>query len=154
MSSVNYTGRTVDLFTLQGAEASGMRLLSPDIDFTSSKITTGIQKLAQTFITLFFTVKSSVKFDAAYGCKFMSSLSGANVNDAYLQLIFREAADDILTQMRAAVTDDTPDDEVLAAIELVSSDVPDPSTITLTVQLTTQAGTSRVYIVPITMVIK
>jgi len=156
MAVSDYTGRTVDLLLAQGAStAGGMQELSPGLNWDEGgQITTGIQKAAQFFLVTFMTEKGSRVQDTDFGTKFIGEVRRANMTDAFMEIVFREAAEDVLDQQNRAQDADAPDDEVLTDAELISYTSATQSELALTVELVTVAGTSRTVIVPISLAIK
>lgn len=151
----DYTGRTVDLFIAQGAQTSGNRLISLALNGDNGgKITTGIQKAAQTFMLLLLTNKGSRPHDTNFGTRFIGTLLTSNADDSQLQLAFKDAVEDILDQQSVYLDPDASDDEVISNIELLSIATPSPDVINLTVQLITATGESRDIVVPVTLAIK
>ena len=118
------------------------------------QITTGVQKAAQLFLVLFLTEKGSRMHDSEFGTRFLTTAKQSNMNDALMQVTFREAAEDILAQQARYRDTDTPDDEILSDIELLSFTTPSPAEMSIVTKLTTVAGITRQVIVPISLAIK
>lgn len=145
-----YDGRTVDILAMQGVAASGKKEVGLNLG-TSGFVCTGIQKVAQEFLTLFLTDRGSVKWDPDYGTSFMYNLRTGQINDeTTLQSAFEFAVIDIINYLGDTLATATPDDEVLENAELVEWDLR-PGFLSIKVQITTTAGNSREYIVPIRM---
>ena len=155
MAVTDYTGRSVDLFIMQGAGTRGLRRIETGFDSKNGgQLTTGAQKVSQSFLVLFLTEKGSVAGDKEYGSVFLSRIRGSNISESQIQIIFRETAKDILDQQERYIQGDTPDDEILTAIDLLSFSSADPTSMELTIQLTTADGVQREVILPISLVIK
>lgn len=152
----DYTGRTVDLLIAQGADTGGgMRLLTLGFGGpTGGQVTTGIQKASQTFLVMFMTEKGTRAHDPEFGTRFLTTARQSNVNDAIMQVAFKDAVDDILSQQALYRETDTPDDEILTDIELLSFATPSTDQLQLNVKLTTAAGTTRQVFVPVSLAIK
>ena len=154
MATRDYTGRSVDLFVMQGAEESGMRLISPGFSSGGGEVTTGVQKAAQMFTVLFLTEKGTVAHDPEYGTNFLATARRSNAIDSMIKIAFREAVQDILDQQSRYRQTDDPDDELIASIELLGLASPDPTQMILTIYITTIAGTTREVILPVTLAVK
>lgn len=155
MAISDFTGRSVDLFIMQGAAESAMKPIDPGLDFDNGgSITTGVQKAVQFFLVAFFTEKGSRKHQPSFGSRFVTQVRMANMTDSFMEITFRDAAEDILDQQNRYRDSTAPDDEILSNIELISFSTASPSELSLTVQLTTLAGTTRVVVLPISLAIK
>ena len=155
MVSTDYTGRLVDLFIMQGAQPAGMRPITTGLDGNNGgKIIAGVQKAAQTFIIIFLTEKGSRLHDAEFGTRFLTTIRHSNINDSLMAIIFRDAAEDVLTQQERYFVAGQLDDEIISALDLITFTVPNSTEMSLTVQLTTRAGTSRTVIVPVSLAVK
>jgi phage baseplate assembly protein W len=153
--TTDYTGRFVDLFTMQGAQVSGMRQIATGwgADYGGAVIT-GIQKAAQTFLTLFLTEKGSREHDPDFGSRFVTRVRLSNMINNQVLLAFREAAEAVLEQQERYRETKDSDDEVLSEIELVSFASPDPTQLSLVIQIQTLAGETREITVPVTLAIR
>lgn len=153
MASVDYTGRSVDLFIAQGSREVGESPLQLSLD-SGGELIAGILKAVQTFLILFLTEKGSAR-DANYGTRFMRDLRGTNLNTAYVRAVFREAAEDLLEQQSIYNAGKvTTDDEIISAVELLEFATLDPSSGSMIVSLTTLAGETRVFTAPVELVIR
>jgi hypothetical protein len=156
-TSVDYTGRTVDLLGFQNTAPSGQTEVSLALfgDDGRSHVTTGIQKVAQRFVLGLLTEKGSQFHDPSYGTYFLRELKlGGSNNNARFQLVFNNASVDILSQQNVRLTGDEPDDEVLASVVLQSFSFPTPDKLMMTVKLLSRAGESRVVRLPVTLAIR
>lgn len=155
MAISDYTGRTVDLFFMQGAETSGEQLIEMALGGSSGgQITTGIQKAAQTFLILFLTEKGSKRHDPDFGTRFVTRVRASGGRTSQVTVAFREAVEDVLTQQEKYRATNAENDEILNAITLVSFSAVSQTELQLIIQLTTIAGTSRQVIVPIRLAIR
>lgn len=148
---MTYAGRTVDLVayyleTTIGETRLGQDLARPNL---GGEICTGPQKLAQRFLLKLFTIAGSMKYRPADGCNFMSTIQGGNLrSSADVFLAFAVAS---ATLRRQFATEDllVPKlDEQFKSAELQTVNLQDDK-ITLYINLTSQAGTSAVAILPI-----
>ena len=154
-TSSDYTGRTVDLFIMQGAQATGVREITTSLDANNGgKVIAGVQKAAQTFMVIFLTNKGSRQHDPEFGTRFMATICSRNMNASLMPIIFRDAAEDVLDQQERYRATTDADDEVISAIELLTFTVASPTNMSLTVQITTRAGTTRTVILPVSLAVK
>ena len=155
MPLTDFTGRTVDLFVMQGAKEKGLQPITPGLGLdTGGEVTTGVQKAVQFFLIVFLTQKGSRPHDPEFGTRFMETILKSNINDSNMQITFRDAAEDILEQQARYKQDDARDDEVILEADLVSFASPSPDQMSLTVLLTTGAGETREVILPVSLAIK
>jgi len=155
-TSTNYSGRSVDLFIFQGAKPSAMQPITMSFG-AAGQITTGIQKLAQTFATLFLTERGSVALKPDQGTAFVAALRGGRINDeAKLQAEFGFAAKDTLRLLTtAARRQQLPADERLKTVKLLDFTLDKPnSKITLTVGLQSVAGSTYTLYLPVSVPIR
>ena len=144
-----YAGRLNDVAILHGVKSSGVQLLS--MNLSGSEICTGVQKIVQNVVVLLLTEKGTDPYDAARGTDFMISVrQGLVVNSTEVKVSFSRAAEDIIQQLEASETEDTPDDERLTGLELLSFSF-DGSTLLMTIKLTTAAADLRPVILPISI---
>lgn len=139
---------TYDILIFQGVKPTGEQQVTLTLGNPGS-FTTGVQKVAQSFTKLFLTEKGSIANDIEAGTAFLTSLrTGVIVDEVSLQSAFQAAVLDVLNYMSLNESASLPDDERLEAAELVSWDLR-PGFLSIQVQITTYAGTSRVYTVPV-----
>jgi len=141
-----------DLVIFQGIEVRGDTPVALGFG-TSGLACRGVQKASQTFTTLFLTDQGSDPRDATRGTTFMKRLrSGQIRSDEALQAAFRFAVMDIKNYLSATKAQETmPDDEAIAEATLTRWQF-DYDTLRIWVKVTTRAGTSRVYALPIASV--
>lgn len=154
MVSTDYTGRFVDLFIAQGASAAGEQELTLSLGDMRGRVTTGVQKAAQTFVILFLTEKGSSRHDPDYGTNFLFAIRRTNASQSKVRVAFREAAQDAINQQASYRRSDASDDEILDTAELVNFASQDPTMMELTVRLTTVAGEARDIVLPVTLAIR
>jgi len=139
---------TYDLFIFYGAGLSGDRRIVTTLGNPGYQCT-GIQKIAQTFTKIFMTDKGSVNGDPAMGTDFMRALRTGGIRDEVsLQGSFQSAVIDVLNYVSQFEDNATPDDERLVQATLVNWDL-QRDRLSIKVALTSAAGTTRVYAIPI-----
>ena len=139
---------TYDFYIFYGAGASGDRRISLVLGNPGQQCT-GVQKIAQTFTKLFLTDRGSVNGDPAMGTDFMSALRTGTIRDENtLQAAFQSAVIDVLNYVSQYQLDTTPADEQLTQAILVTWDL-QPDRLSIKVALTSAAGTTREYVLPI-----
>jgi len=156
-TSTDYTGRTVDVLIFQGAAPVGDQPIGLGFGTDGGQITTGIQKLSQTFTVLFLTRKGTVISNAKIGTDFIT----------YMQQGRIQTEDHVLTAFGAAVEDikrlfdadsaqaDLEDDERFSSAELKSYTIDKVnSKIILVIDLESLAGSSRTIYLPVSAAIK
>ena len=149
--TTNYSGRDVDLLIFQGMNPLGesKAALSLADEDGEGSICTGIQKAAQTFAILFLTDIGSNPWDASRGTSFMPSLRAGYIQDeSSVQTQYEFAMLDIFDYLEGKILDTTPDDEILESATLLAFDIR-PGFLSLQVKITTVAGDSRVYVIPV-----
>lgn len=158
---VDYAGRTVDLLLLKtvlDVPAVNQRVQVDVSDGADEPmIVTGIEKLVQRYALLFLNALGSTKFRPNHGTNLIPRASrGMIYSMATLESSAAEANLFASRQIRLADEgDDIPDDE-----RLVSSEITDlvfvrtAAQVKISIRLTTAAGQSYVYIVPVNMGIR
>lgn len=158
---VDYAGRTVDLLLLKtvlDVPAVNQRVqvdVSDGMD--TPRIVTGIEKLVQRYALLFLNALGSTKFRPDHGTNLIPrAAQGLIYNMATLESSAAEANLFASSQIRLADEgEDMPDDE-----RLVSSEITDlvfvrtAAQVKISIRLTTAAGQSYVYIIPVNVGIR
>lgn len=156
--STDYTGRLVDLFIFQNAKVSGEALIHLGFDGENGgKVTSGIQKMAQTWAILFLTERGSVSADPELGTDFVSNLRTGIIRDeATVRSEFGLAATLVSNNMLAFENaDGLPDDEILDSAVLNNFNIDRKrGLLSLYVGLTSQAGTQHDILLPIPVAIR
>jgi len=159
-ASVNYTGRLVDLFIFQGAKLTGDQRILPGFDGDNGgKVTSGIQKMAQTWAILFLTELGSIFYAPEVGSSFVTNFRLGTIRDeSDLQAEFAFAAAQVADQLalvtQAAETP-LPDDETLSSATLSRFNVNTATgTLSLYVRLTSQTGATHDILLPIPVAIQ
>jgi hypothetical protein len=157
--TTEYNGRSVDLEMMQSIlHPEGITPLELSFTSVSAKIITGIQKLAQRYTLLLLTQVGDVFFDAEQGTTFWEDmLLGAAQNAGQVNMAFNFASIDAVSQMQLEDADDTygsiPNDERISSATLTDFNVDRMSgTLYLEVLLTSQAGETYTYVLPVTVV--
>lgn len=158
MTTVDYTGRIIDLFIFADAKLAGdQQIFLSLLGETGGKITTGIQKMAQTFAILFLTEKGSVLYYPDLGSDFVTNVRYGRIRDeSDVQSLFALAAGDVLRSMQLeAANASLPSDESLASVTLNSFKLDkEASLLSLFVKLLSAAGESRDIVLPVPVPIK
>lgn len=158
--SINYAGRTVDLLIFQGAKAQGEQKILLDIDsldYPGGEVTTGIQKLVQTFAITFLTETGTVKYDPTFGTTFVSDVRLGNIRDeATVIAFFGMAVEAVRLILKLdQETNPLPDDEAYGSAKLVSFKLDrNASKLTLVIQVNSVAGQSRQVYLPVPLAIQ
>ena len=154
MTSVaDYVGRTTDLMAFQGVSEEGEVLLSQDLvtDTRGGLLCTGAQKMAQQWLMEFLTEIGTVLYLPDKGCDFMSLVRQGQLRSTLdAQQAFATANQQAQRNMANDVKASTPDDEILALVELLDVAV-DGDTLKLYVRLTSRAADAAPLILPISV---
>jgi len=156
MASTNYTGRTVDLFIFQGALPAGEQLIETGFG-TAGEVITGIQKLVQSFTTLFLTRIGTVKYNASLGSGFIAAIQRGRIRDeSGARTEFALAAEDVRKILAEdAEANNPPDDETYAGADLESLELNRAeSLLVLKVRVNSVAGESREVFLPVPLAIR
>lgn len=157
MSVKDYVNRTADLllfhgdFPNKGEQRTTITLFQPG---TGGLLCTGAQKLAQRLLTILLTKQGSVQHLPDYGTTFMidgERGTWRTVND--VSLSFYTAARDLKRQLRAAQLSTDPLDEIVDTILLTNVTL-NLDQVSIRILMTTEAGTSYVFVAPISVAIK
>lgn len=154
MTTTNYVGRTIDLFVATGADFTGVD--APIVYGFGDRcnVITGVQKLVQRWMYVFFTRKGTVLGDDELGTDFLAEVQNGNVRDeASFKASFNAAARTTGEYLANTVTDDTPSDERLVDAELTGLTLI-PGLNRMFVKLTTKAGTQLQIVTPLPLAFK
>ena len=149
-----YAGRSIDLVAFQGAQESGEVLLvaALALDGGSGSIVTGIQKLAQRFLLELLTEKGSITYSTR-GTNFMSDARlGAWRTSGDVEQSFYSALVDIRRNLILEESLTDPKDERFSSASILSVFLRDDG-VSIRVQVTSLAGTKRVFIAPLPLVV-
>ena len=156
---VNYADRQVDVELLQSIpQPVELKRVYTNFIHGPSKIVTGIQKAVQRYALLLLTTVKDVNFDQRQGTNFLRPILSGNIqNRGAFQSLFVLANADVRNQLRAEDADtdlygSIPDDERITNSALLDFDIDfNTATVTLRVGLTTAAGDTYTFIVPVTV---
>lgn len=151
----DFTGRKVDHFIFQGATPRGEALIAMEFD-PAGLITTGVQKVSQTWTILFLTVRGSA-FEQDKGTNFITAMRTGRIRtDNNVIVEFASAAELIKVQMdgEEAIAE-LPLDERLDDAELLDFSLDfNVSLLKLFVRITSLAEEGIDLFVPIPLAIK
>lgn len=148
---VDYINRKFDLLALRGATPVGDQLLDqtlfgPD---ASGEVCTGVQKLSQRWILHFLTSRGSIPFLPDRGTDFLQeAASGQFRTELDVVQSFAIAEGEARREMQNEETDEYNDEERIVRAELLQIALLGDK-LSLTVEITSVAGTSRKVILPI-----
>jgi hypothetical protein len=142
--------KSIDLNILSNVDSQQPRELVFDILAAGTAIS-GVEKAVQYFVTSLLTEQGTA-FDPVFGSTFITSLYRGNMRtNQDVFAAFQHAASDILSNWQSHETDDL--NEQLIGAELTDIVMDDLSgRLTITVLLTTAAGTARTVELPLTAV--
>lgn len=152
---VDYRGRTVDVAAFLGWERGLGReaLLEQtltDEALPGGGVLTGVLKLVQRFLLILLTEQGSLVYLPEAGCRFMSDAgSGRWRTSADVFQSFNFSLLDVKRQLRQLETEADPDDEKFLDAAVLGITLSPQDQAVLRLQLTTQAGTRRVFVAPI-----
>ncbi len=149
MSTV-YTDRLVDLLVFQYPKANGQ--VPINLELGDGYVCTGIQKCAQTFLTLLLSADGRGA-PGTGSSRFLNAVRNGYIrNDGDVQFYFTLAVDDILGYLNNNGDYKTaPNDEVLTGATLLSFFIQEDR-LYLNIQVESAAGDSREVILPISAV--
>jgi len=151
----SYAGHQVDIEALKHVERMlRIQRVHPDVN-TNPRIVAGIEKAVQRYAKLFLTHIGSIKLAPEVGSTLVhSALSGQIPNLTYLSHLYSIAN----INARNAITNDDesdafgsiPDDERITNTELVDMELDyKTATVRIHVKITTAAGDSFTFIIPV-----
>lgn len=152
-TTTNYSGRSVDLLIFQNTAPAGEKQIYLGFG-TGGELTTGIQKVAQTFTALFLTEVGTVFSQPTLGTDFLTLMrQGALRTESDVQSSFALAAQKVKNVMvQEAIDEELPDDETVSEITLQSYRLDTVTgTLVLYVRLTTVAGANREIYLPVSV---
>ena len=153
VNKVDYAGRTVDLLMLKTVLAVPVTNKRVKIDVAGDPmIVTGVEKMVQRYAVLFINAVGSTKFRPDHGSDLVPQVSAGLVyNMATLETAAAGANLVAFRNMSIADADeDTPDDERLVESDIIDLEYSrESSKVMISVKLTTAAGKSYVYIIPV-----
>ena len=155
--STDYSGRQVDIEHLQTiTQIANITAVTKSLAKTQPKMVTGTQKLLQRYVALLLTQLGDVYLAPDQGTQFLNQiLRGGGRSRGYIAQTFAFANSDVADQLRQednleAVFGPTQPDERLRQATLLDFSVDYvTATLSLTIHVETEAGTSFVYVVPV-----
>lgn len=156
IQKVDYAGRTVDLLLLKtvlDVPAVNKRV---GIDVSNvvgePMIVSGVEKMVQRYALAFINAIGSTKFMPDHGTNIVPDVAAGRVYSmATLESAAAEA--NLLAGRQISMADygeDTPDDERLVASNIIDLEFSrEKASVMISVKLTTAAGKSYVYIIPV-----
>lgn len=151
-----YAGRTVDMLAFDDAKASGEARLSQLLvqPQQSGALTTGIQKLVQRFLVELLTEKGSLEYLPDRGTFFITQIRAGVIRTSQeLFVAFSSAELELRNNLRLEDNTTTdPTDEQYSSATLLSASL-FGDTATLSIEVTSAAGTSRKVIYPLRVAI-
>lgn len=154
MATTNYTGKLVDLLIFRGAAAEGEKQVALTLN---NYVTTGIQKLLQSFAVLFLTERGSVTHYPDLGTDFVTAVRQGSIRDeADVQDQFLVAAEYVRqTLSLEAEQHEMPTDEQFLSAALKSFEIDrTSSTLRMYVVVTSVAGQAREIFLPVPLAIQ
>jgi len=151
MSINQYVGRTIDILAYQNAPGTGEVLTVQALaqESNDGQICTGVQKLAQRFLLELLTETGSLAYQPERGCQFMIDARMSLFNSQYDVLASYSASlVDIQKNLQAEESLSDPADERFRNAEAVSVNF-SPGSASITMRVTSMAGTSREVIAPL-----
>lgn len=154
--TTNYAGRDVDLLIFQNTKPVGEQKL--ELGFgTGGEITTGVQKMAQTFTLLLLTELGSIQYHPNLGTDFITNVRlQAFRDETDVRAGFGLAVAALLRTMALEATRaELPDDETLDTVELLDVQIdPNKGLINLKIRLTSLAGVDHDFFLPVPVAIQ
>lgn len=152
-NKIDYSGRTVDLLLLKTVMAVPVVNKRVGIDVSDDPmIVTGVEKMVQRFAIAFINAIGSTKFMPDHGTNLVPRVAAGMVYDmATLEMEAASANMLAIGQIISADEDEeTPDDERLVSSEITGLEyLRGEERVKISVRLTTAAGKSYVYIIPV-----
>ena len=154
IQKVDYSGRTVDLLLLKTILNVPVVNKRVDLDVAGEPmIVTGIEKMAQRFVVAFINAIGSTKFRDGHGTDLIPlAARGMIYNMATLETAAAAANLSALNQLMEAdgEAEDTPDDERITESEVENLEFSQENArVRISIRLTTAAGKSYVYVIPV-----
>jgi hypothetical protein len=151
MSTIaDYLGRKADILAFQPNKNNTQLNQAIANDFTGGNLCTGVQKLAQRWVLEFLTPSGSIPYKTKRGCSFINNFrSGLLRSSLDISSFFASAATDVSVNLKAEDSTTDPDDERFDKAELTDFSTTSGGVLTLSVTITSLAGSSRVVILPI-----
>lgn len=147
----NYAGRTVDLAAYHGILRTREAQLEQTLatEGTGGAIVTGIQKVAQRFLTELLKERGSMRFRPDEGTDFLTEarLGGFQTQADVLGAFYRGVVE-VKRVLQLDESPDDPDDEKFRDAAVIAIEVA-PGEASIRFELQTAAGNSREFIFPL-----
>ena len=153
--SIDYTGRSVDLLIFQGAAAVGNQPITTGWG-AAGELCTGVQKVAQTWLTLFLTEPGTVLNKPTRGSGFITAVRRGRIQvEADVPAEFALAAEQVWRTMDLdASVESWPTDERLDEATLEDFTLnKEASYLYLRIKILSVAGETRIVYLPVPTVI-
>lgn len=148
MTTINYTGRAVDI-ALFGLSTDG-RAVNMGIRPTALAIT-GKLKSSQNYIRALLSTVGERKEHPTFGSDLIKEFKSSNISfPSQIDQIFAICNISVLKWLKDRYYDTTPEDEQVSSAQLLSYSVEPGGKISLNIQLTTMAGESVAFHLPVT----
>jgi len=155
--TTDYTGRTVDILAFDGAFSDGKFELAQSLHSPSKpsgQVCAGIQKLTQRWVIELLTPRGSMPYLPTRGSSFLNNVrSGKIRTEIDASLIFNFAKDQVAFNL---IQEDSlgtyPTDERYGSADLLGVQVVTGSKMTISVRINSLAGSTRVFVVPVSVV--
>lgn len=149
--SIDYSGRTVDLFIFYGAKPNGDQKITTSLG-EQGEVTTGIQKLVQCFTILFLTERGTLPLFPNLGTSFIAELRNRNIRDeSSIKNFFAVAVEQVSQTLALAdIAGQFPPDETFESAVLLDFRLDQlDGKLILRVQVNSAAGPGRVIYLPV-----
>lgn len=155
--TTDYTGRTVDVLAFDGAFSDGKFELAQSLHSSSKpsgQVCAGIQKLTQRWVIELLTPRGSMPYLPTRGSSFLNDVrSGKIRTEIDASLLFNFARDQVSFNL---IQEDSlgtyPADERYGSADLLGVRVVTGSKMTISVRINSLAGSTRVFVVPVSVV--
>ena len=159
LSTKDYTGRRLDMESLQSIEATSYDRvhLRRGLSIRAPKAVAGMQKVMQRYAALMFTRRGTRRAYPGTGTGLLDAVySGAAATPGMLMDAFAIASSSVVGFMREEDRDDsygaTEPDEAILSAELMDMSVDHPSsTVEFVVGIKVESGAETTYVVPMPM---
>jgi phage baseplate assembly protein W len=146
---------TYDLATIiKDSSGSNVGVFALTEPYRSGMYITGIQKLAQRFITELFTDAGSVRIDPSYGSNLMRGLRGTNVHAVMdVQGVLVSAIQQVKQRMIRRAVGNEPRDEILSDVTIVKLEA-QLDRVIVALRIVSASGNARVTSFPLELIEK
>lgn len=146
----SYAGRLTDLLIFQVPGVVGVSEAVKLSIGAFPQVCAGPQKAAQAFALALLTRANSVLHEPEYGTTLLDELaSGLLRDDEAIRGVVASATREVINYLTNNASETTPDDELIQSAEIEKLERTQ-SHVSARIRLTTLAGDSRVYLIPLT----